>query len=289
MAESKQTLLDALNQLSEKMDSYDQRLTTLGSDLSKVQSQVDLSLRSIQVLQKEQVLLLKSVHPAGGGGSLGATNSNSVIGASPTLPISTTPPLQQQSLLGDVHIPTHPANPLAHESYENLHAADPKRHWMHKMDFPHFDGSDVRIWLDKCTTYFQLYFIPLDFRVTVASLHMVDRASHWFQSYKHSGGVHTWEHFVVGVSKEFEVNAHRVKTIALLNLRQTCFVQDYKQQFDQLIYHIRLYDHSISGTMLTSQFLLGLLLYRSTSVTNPSYIRGSIILQKLRLRILGSI
>jgi hypothetical protein len=53
------------------------------------------------------------------------------------------------------------------------------------MDFPRFDGSDVRIWLDKCLGYFELYAIPHDFRVTAASLHMVDKASHWFQSYKH--------------------------------------------------------------------------------------------------------
>jgi hypothetical protein len=49
------------------------------------------------------------------------------------------------------------------------------------MDFPMFDGPDVRIWLDKCSTYFELYAIPpppLDVRVTAASLHIIDRASH---------------------------------------------------------------------------------------------------------------
>jgi hypothetical protein len=126
------------------------------------------------------------------------------------------------------------------------------------MDFPRFDGSDVRIWLDKCLAYFQLCSIPHDFRVTAASLHMVDKASHWFQCYKHSGGSHTWEHSVLVVSREFEVNTHRVKTMSLLNLRHTGFVEEYTQQFDQLVYHIRLYDQSLSETMLTSQFLLGL-------------------------------
>jgi hypothetical protein len=51
-------------------------------------------------------------------------------------------------------------------------------------------------------------------------MHMVDKTSHWFQTYKHSHGVHTWEHFVVVVSQEFEVNTHRVKTMELLNLKQ---------------------------------------------------------------------
>jgi hypothetical protein len=29
-----------------------------------------------------------------------------------------------------------------------------RKPWMPKMDFPCFDGSDVRIWLDKCYAYF---------------------------------------------------------------------------------------------------------------------------------------
>jgi hypothetical protein len=76
--------------------------------------------------------------------------------------------------------------------------------------------------------------------------------------YKHSPGVHTWEHFVLVVSREFEVNTHRVKTMELMNLKQTGTVDEYKNHFDQLVYHILLYGHSISETMLVSQFLLGL-------------------------------
>jgi peptidoglycan hydrolase CwlO-like protein len=50
MIESAKTLLHAVAKLSEKMDSYDKRITSLGSDLAKVQSQVDLSMRFIQAL-----------------------------------------------------------------------------------------------------------------------------------------------------------------------------------------------------------------------------------------------
>jgi hypothetical protein len=87
---------------------------------------------------------------------------------------------------------------------------------------------------------------------------MFDRGSHWFQSYKHYPGNHTWEHFVVAISQEFEVDTHRVKTMEILNLRQIGSVEEYKHQFDQLAYHIHLYDSNISETMLVSQFLLGL-------------------------------
>lgn len=47
--------------------------------------------------------------------------------------------------------------------------------WMPKMDFPRFDGTDVRIWLDKCEAFFQLYHIPENFKVTSASLYLSDK------------------------------------------------------------------------------------------------------------------
>jgi type VII secretion effector (TIGR04197 family) len=58
MSKSEKTLLEVVAKLSEKMDVYDKRITSLGSDLSKVQSQVDLSMRLIQALQNELVLLV---------------------------------------------------------------------------------------------------------------------------------------------------------------------------------------------------------------------------------------
>jgi hypothetical protein len=44
----------------------------------------------------------------------------------------------------------------------------------------------------------------------------------------------------------------------LLNLRQTRFVEEYKNQFDQFVCHILLYDNGISETIKVSQFLMGL-------------------------------
>jgi hypothetical protein len=63
---------------------------------------------------------------------------------------------------------------------------------------------------------------------------------------------------VVAVSQAFEVNTHRVKTMELLNLCQTVSMEEYKLHFDQLVYHILLYDRTISETLLVSHFLMGL-------------------------------
>jgi hypothetical protein len=89
MAELEQNLVAAVNKLSMKIDSYDKRITTLKSDISKVRSQVDLSMRSIQALQKELVLLLHTMNTRWISGGSGSTIG--VMGQSPAFDHTTTP------------------------------------------------------------------------------------------------------------------------------------------------------------------------------------------------------
>jgi hypothetical protein len=135
---------------------------------------------------------------------------------------------------------------------------DGRRVWMPMMDFPYFDGADVRVWINKCSAYFALYQIPSSFHVTAASIHLSGPAAHWFHTYKLTPGYQWWEQFVSAVMTEFEFDVHRSKTMELLNLKQRGTIDEYHKQFEQLVYHIKLYDHSLSTTMLTAQFLLGL-------------------------------
>ena len=44
----------------------------------------------------------------------------------------------------------------------------------------------------------------------------------------------------------------------LCQLRQEGTVAEYKKKFDQLVYHVRLYDPTVKGMMLVTQFVLGL-------------------------------
>jgi hypothetical protein len=64
-------------------------------------------------------------------------------------------PLQQGSL--PQHGPSGssgnnfpPASHLLDASVLSTSESDHRRQWMPKMEFPRFDGTDVRIWLDKC-------------------------------------------------------------------------------------------------------------------------------------------
>ena len=105
---------------------------------------------------------------------------------------------------------------------------------------------------------FRLYHIPDNFRVTSASLYLTDNAAHWYQAFKQQSAFHTWEQFYVAVLQEFDVNIHRERMKELMLLKQSGIMEEYKQQFQQLVYHIRHSEPTISNTFLVTRFVMGL-------------------------------
>lgn len=57
-------------------------------------------------------------------------------------------------------------------------------HSLPKMHFPVFDGSNPRIWIDKCNNYFTIYSIAANLQVIVAVKHLEGNAAKWWQAYK---------------------------------------------------------------------------------------------------------
>jgi hypothetical protein len=97
-----------------------------------------------------------------------------------------------------------------------------------KIDFPHFDGFDPHIWVDKCCAYFTVYQIPPTFWVSATSIHMSGVAAHWFQTYKQTPRFQQWEQFIAALVVEFETDTLRAKTMEVLSLRQSDNVEDYR-------------------------------------------------------------
>lgn len=69
---------------------------------------------------------------------------------------------------------------------------------------------------------------------------------------------HDWDIFKASVIAEIEVNTHRTKLMELLSVKHTNTVEEYKRMFEQLMYHVKLYDSGISEPLLVAQFILGL-------------------------------
>lgn len=242
--------------------------------MEAIQAKVDLSMSSLGQVQQDQAQLVRSfskpppppppppqftrpppltIPAKDGPGLMGAKP-----GAAPFPPSSSTnsivmflaPTPQVQS------VPSSPS--FAHAGNLDPSEGSSRNHWMPKLDFPRFDGTYVRIWLDKCQSFFNLYQIPHGFKVQAASMHLTDSAAHWYQSFKLLNPYHDWDIFKVAVLDEFEVNTHRNKLMELLSVKQLGTVEEYKKKFEQLMYHVRLYDSTLSETLLVTQFVLGL-------------------------------
>lgn len=130
-----------------------------------------------------------------------------------------------------------------------------RRSWLPKWEFPMFDGDEVRVWLDNCEAYFQLYQIPEEFRVNAASLHLRGIGTRLFGIL---WGFLGWFQFKMTILNEFDLSTHSDKILELLTLKQTGSVLEYKIQFEKLVYHLKLFDKAISETFLVTQFVLGL-------------------------------
>lgn len=148
-------------------------------------------------------------------------------------------------------LPRSPSTP-EHDRNGDYHTNPPKH------DFPKFNGDAPRIWLKRCTSYFELYRVPPHSWVTTASLYMEGLAAMWLQAYRQTHPGMSWTTFRAAAEEKFGTEESEVQMDRLLQLKQTGSVQEYKQQFETSMYHLLSLDPSLSPKFFVSQFLLGL-------------------------------
>ncbi|KAK9741278.1 hypothetical protein RND81_03G094300 [Saponaria officinalis] len=72
-----------------------------------------------------------------------------------------------------------------------------------KLQFPTFNGLSARSWVKKWKTYFDLCKIPEEQRIDLMSLHMLDKAEIWVNSYLGTIKQIEWETFVTDLYARF--------------------------------------------------------------------------------------
>jgi len=73
-----------------------------------------------------------------------------------------------------------------------------------QISFPEFDGSSPKLWKKKCGTYFEIYAVPADFQVKLATMYFIGPAMFWLQSLEDSVSVSSWEELCLLVCKCFD-------------------------------------------------------------------------------------
>lgn len=72
-----------------------------------------------------------------------------------------------------------------------------------KLEFPKFDGSNLRMLIKKCNKYFTLCKVSDDQKVDLACLKMVDKVEHWMSTYIYNRRNVDWSGFIIDLSTRF--------------------------------------------------------------------------------------
>lgn len=132
------------------------------------------------------------------------------------------------------------------------------RQTMPKMQFPTFDGTNPKIWKDKCKAYFDLYQLPEGMWITVATLHFEGNAAKWFLAYKQNHTFRNWTAFCSVVEEEFGADDFRSAMNDLQELKQTRTVEEYTSLFQALQFDITMHNPHYDDMFFTPKYVMGL-------------------------------
>ena len=125
-----------------------------------------------------------------------------------------------------------------------------------KVDFPRFNGENVKEWLFKVEEFFGIDNTPLDLKVRLASIHFDQLAAAWHQSLVQSEQdayvIEDWEQYKVLLKERFE-DVLDDPIADLKRLQETAGIGDYHAKFELIRTRVKL-----SESYLVSAYLAGL-------------------------------
>jgi hypothetical protein len=127
-----------------------------------------------------------------------------------------------------------------------------------KMNFPTFDGTNPRLWKDKCESYFEIFGVSEALKPRFAALNFSGVAETWLQTVESRGRITSWEALHQAICAHFDRDQYQLHMKHLDNLRQTSSVSDYYAKFEELAHSILLYNPTYDDTFLVVRFLNGL-------------------------------
>lgn len=89
-----------------------------------------------------------------------------------------------------------------HHIHSAVHAPLPD------LDFPKFDGSNPRLWVKQCETFFDIYAVSPHLWVRYASMNLVGSTALWFHTLQTSSSDLTWDAFVPSATNRFDRDEH---------------------------------------------------------------------------------
>ncbi|KAL0329173.1 UNVERIFIED_CONTAM: hypothetical protein Sradi_4904000 [Sesamum radiatum] len=122
-----------------------------------------------------------------------------------------------------------------------------------KVEFPKFNGDDLRGSVFKCEQFFEVDDTPSDEKVKLAAMHLEGRDLQWHQVYMKSRmtrEVPNWEEYIRALYDRFGTQLYDDPMAELMNLKQVGIVQHYLDKFDELLNRVHLLESYVVSCLL---------------------------------------
>lgn len=127
-----------------------------------------------------------------------------------------------------------------------------------KLHFPSFDGENPKLWITRCEDYFDLYLVPPQLWIRVATMHFSSAAARWLQSVDAKLKSLHWSDFCQLSLSCFGRDEHEALLHQLFHIRQTTTVADYIDRFTGLVDQLTAYVVHLDPIYYTQCFIDGL-------------------------------
>ena len=122
-----------------------------------------------------------------------------------------------------------------------------------KVDFPRFDGSQIRDWVFKVEEFFEIDSTPADMKVRMAAIHFDGRASTWHHNMLQTLGpkrwLRDWYVYKSLIMERFE-DVLDDPVAELKRLQETSGIEDYHEKFELIKTRVNLNEEYLVITYL---------------------------------------
>jgi hypothetical protein len=129
---------------------------------------------------------------------------------------------------------------------------------MPDLPFPKFDGSNPKLWLNNCLSFFDVYEVDPSLWIRYSTMHLSGSAALWFQTVQSTIYNMPWEDFCAIVCAKFDRDEHNHLLRQFFRIHQKDYVHEYIENFCDLIHQLLAHDPTIPLSVITNRFVDGL-------------------------------
>jgi hypothetical protein len=127
-----------------------------------------------------------------------------------------------------------------------------------RVELPRFDGTNPRLWQDRCEDYFQFWDTPKHMWTQYASARFDGAAARWLEAARRRIPRATWAEFCQHLHTRFGRNQHCSLARRMIQIAQTSSVTEYVERFCELYDQLTAYEVSPDSVHYTTKFIEGL-------------------------------